>query len=208
MAYGFRKELDRTLLIFDLGGGTFDVSVLKLSNGVYEILSTLGDSYLGGEDFDHRVVDWIADRFKDQHGIDLREDRMTLHRLKEAARACQVRAQLTESVNINIPHIANGLSVEDKLDRDTLIGLVSDYVERSLDVALNAVRDAGIEVGDVDDVILVGGQTRMPAIREAITSAFGKEPSRGVHRKRLWRWGQRFTQPASRRTRSVSACSD
>ena len=181
LAYGFRKELDRTLLIFDLGGGTFDVSVLKLSNGVYEILSTLGDSYLGGEDFDHRVVDWIADRFKDQHGIDLREDRMTLHRLKEAAERAKCELSFTESVNINIPHIANGLSVEDKLDRDTLIGLVSDYVERSLDVALNAVRDAGIDVGDVDDVILVGGQTRMPAIREAITSAFGKEPSRSVH---------------------------
>ena len=180
LAYGFRKELDRTLLIFDLGGGTFDVSVLKLSNGVYEILSTLGDSYLGGEDFDHRVVDWIADRFKDQHGIDLREDRMTLHRLKEAAERAKCELSFTESVNINIPHIANGLSVEDKLDRDTLIGLVSDYVERSLDVALNAVRDAGIDVGDVDDVILVGGQTRMPAIREAITSAFGKEPSRST----------------------------
>ena len=181
LAYGFRKELDRTLLIFDLGGGTFDVSALKLSNGVYEILSTLGDSYLGGEDFDHRVVDWLADRFKAQHGIDLREDRMTLHRLKEAAERAKCELSFTESVDINIPHIANGLSVEDKLDRDTLIGLVSDYIDRSLEVTLNAVRDAGISVGDVDDVILVGGQTRMPAIREAITSAFGKEPSRSVH---------------------------
>ncbi len=181
LAYGFRKELDRTLVIFDLGGGTFDVSVLRLSNGVYEVLSTLGDSYLGGEDFDHRVVDWLADGFQAEHGIDLRGDRVSLHRLKEAAERAKCELSFTESVDINLPHAANGLTLQAKLDRNTLLEMVTDYIDRSIEVTLNAVRDAGISVSAVDDVILVGGQTRMPAIREAITEAFGREPSRSVH---------------------------
>ena len=181
LAYGFRKEIDRTLLIFDLGGGTFDVSVLRLSNGVYEILSTLGDTYLGGEDFDHRVVDWVAERFKAQHGTDLREDRITLHRLKEAAERAKCELSFAETTRIQIPYILGDVSLEDTLDRSTLTGLVQDFVDRSLEVSLNAVRDAGIAVEDVDEVILVGGQTRMPAIRSAITEAFGREPSRSVH---------------------------
>jgi len=181
LAYGFRKEIDRTLLIYDLGGGTFDVSVLRLSGGVYEILSTLGDSYLGGEDFDNRLVDWLADRFNEQHGIDLREDRMTLHRLKEAAESAKCELSFTDKVDITIPHISNGQSIQENVDRTTLLGLVSDYIDRSMTVSLDAVRDAGLDVSEIDEVILVGGQTRMPAIREAITKAFGREPSRSVH---------------------------
>ena len=181
LAYGFRKEIDRTLLIFDLGGGTFDVSVLRLSNGVYEILSTLGDTYLGGEDFDHRVVDWIADRFQTEHGIDLRKDRVTLHRLKEAAERAKCELSFTESAQIQVPYITSDVSLDETIDRATLNSLVQDFVDRALEVSLNAVRDAGLVVSDIDEVILVGGQTRMPAIREAITNAFGREPSRSVH---------------------------
>jgi len=181
LAYGFRKEIDRTLLVFDLGGGTFDVSVLRLAKGVYEILSTLGDSYLGGEDFDHRVVDWLADRFLATHGVDLRTDRTNLHRLKEAAEKAKCELSFTESVDIRIPHVHNGQSIDERLDRSTLIELVQDYVDRSLDVTLSAVTDAELSTSDIDEVILVGGQTRMPAIRDAITNAFGKEPSRSVH---------------------------
>jgi len=181
LAYGFRREIDRTLLVFDLGGGTFDVSVLRLSGGVYEILSTLGDTYLGGEDFDHRVVDWVAKRFEAEHGIDLREDRMTLHRLKEAAERAKCELSFTEQVEINLAHVANGKSINETLTRAALLEMVADYVDRSLEVSLNAVKDAGLTVGDIDEVILVGGQTRMPAIREAITDAFGREPSRSVH---------------------------
>jgi molecular chaperone DnaK len=181
LAYGFRKEIDRTLLIFDLGGGTFDVSVLRLSSGVYEILSTLGDTYLGGEDFDHRIVDWMADRFLAAHGVDLRLDRSTHQRLKEAAERAKCELSFTEQVQVHIPHVGDGLNVDETLDRATLVSLVQDFVDRSLQVSLDAVGDAGIEVADVDEVILVGGQTRMPAIRDAITGAFGREPSRSVH---------------------------
>lgn len=181
LAYGFRKEIDRTLLIFDLGGGTFDVSVLRLSSGVYEILSTLGDTYLGGEDFDHRIVDWIAERVLAAQGVDLREDRSTHQRLKEAAERAKCELSFTDQVQVHIPHVGNGLTVDETMDRATLVSLVQDFVDRSLQVSLDAVRDAGIDVGDVDEVILVGGQTRMPAIRDAITQAFGREPSRSVH---------------------------
>ncbi|MEC9390604.1 MAG: Hsp70 family protein [Myxococcota bacterium] len=181
LAYGFRKEIDRTLLIFDLGGGTFDVSVLRLSSGVYEILSTLGDTYLGGEDFDHRIVDWLAERFLAETGTDLRNDRITLHRLKEAAERAKCELSFAETTQIQIPYISGDASLDESLDRATLDGLVQDYVKRSLEVSLNAVRDAGLEVGQIDEVILVGGQTRMPAIRSAITDAFGREPSRSVH---------------------------
>ena len=181
LAYGFRKEMDRTLVVFDLGGGTFDVSVLKLNGGVYEILSTLGDTYLGGEDFDHRVVDWLAERFMAEHQVDLRLNRMTLHRLKEAAERAKCELSFTEKVEIPVPHLPNGRSIDESLDRATLLGLVSDFVDRSIAVSLDAVRDAGLEVSDIDEVILVGGQTRMPAIRDAITQAFGREPSRSVH---------------------------
>ena len=181
LAYGFRKEIDRTLVIFDLGGGTFDVSVLRLSKGVYEVLATLGDTYLGGEDFDHRIVDWLAERFQEAHGIDLREDRVSLHRLKDAAERAKCELSFTEHVNVSIPQISGGHSVEEVLRREDLQSLVQDYIDRAMSVTLSAVDDANLSITDVDEIILVGGQTRMPAIRQAISDAFGKEPSRSVH---------------------------
>ena len=181
LAYGFNRDVERTLLIFDLGGGTFDVSVLRLSSGVYEILATLGDSYLGGEDFDYRIVDHLAEAFMAEHGVDLRQDRTTLHRLKDASERAKCELSFMDTTTVLIPQIAAGSSLEHKLDRMTLEGLVEDYVERAMAVTQQAVADAGLQVSAVDEVILVGGQTRMPRIREAIAAMFDKEPSRSVH---------------------------
>jgi molecular chaperone DnaK len=181
LAYGFKREIDRTLLVFDLGGGTFDVSVLRLSTGVYEILATLGDSYLGGEDFDYRIVDHLAEAFIGAHGVDLREDRTTLHRLKDAAERAKCELSFTDRTTVLIPQIAAGVGLERVLDRTTLEGLVEDYVERAMAVTQQAVSDSGLKISDIDEVILVGGQTRMPRIRGAIAAMFDKEPSRSVH---------------------------
>jgi molecular chaperone DnaK len=181
LAYGYRRDVEKTLLVFDLGGGTFDVSVMRVSEGVYEILSTLGDTYLGGVDFDHRVVDYLAEKFQVAHNIDLRLDRATLHRLTDASERAKCELSFTEQTNVLVRSIADGQNLEYELDRTTLEDLVQDLVARSLQVARQAVADAGLQTSEIDDVILVGGQTRMPMIRSAITDAFGKAPSRSVH---------------------------
>jgi len=181
LAYGFRREIERTLLVFDLGGGTFDVSVLRLSSGVYEILATLGDSYLGGEDFDYRIVDHLAEAFLVEHGVDLREDRTSAHRLKDAAERAKCELSFVDTTTVLIPQVGAGANLEHELDRMTLEGLVEEYVERALSVTRQALADAGLQVPAIDEVILVGGQTRMPRIREAIGTMFDKEPSRSVH---------------------------
>jgi molecular chaperone DnaK len=151
LAYGFKREIDRTLLVFDLGGGTFDVSVLRLSTGVYEILATLGDSYLGGEDFDYRIVDHLAEAFIGAHGVDLREDRTTLHRLKDAAERAKCELSFTDRTTVLIPQIAAGVGLERVLDRTTLEGLVEDYVERAMAVTQQAVSDSGLKISDIDE---------------------------------------------------------
>ena len=181
LAYGYRKDIDRTLLIYDLGGGTFDVSVLHLSGGVYEILSTRGDTFLGGEDFDYRLVDYLADHFQTQTGQDLRNDRMALQRIKDAAERAKCELSFTDKTTVLVPRLAKDRNLELAITRLTLESLVEDLVERSVEVTRKAVADAGLNLGDIDDVILVGGQTRMPRVRESISGLFGKEPSRGVH---------------------------
>ncbi len=181
LAYGFRKDLNRTILIYDLGGGTFDVSVLQLSKGVYEVLATAGDTFLGGEDFDHRLVDHLADHFQSTHNMDLRTDREALQRLKDASERAKCELSFTDRTNILIPRITLRDNLELAVTRLTLEGLVEDMVERSLQITRQAVTDAGLKIADIDDVVLVGGQTRMPRVREAIGALFQKEPSRSVH---------------------------
>src|SRR6185503_5404164 len=181
LAFGFKKTGERTLALDDLGGGTFDISVLRLSSGVYEILATRGDTYLGGEDFDFRIVDWLADQFQSEHGIDLRTDRTSLQRLKDASERAKCELSFTDKTTILIPRITPELNLERAFDRLTLEGLVEDLIGRTLQTVRKAVNDSGLQLADIDDVILVGGQTRMPRVREAISGLFGKEPSRGVH---------------------------
>ncbi len=181
LAYGHRRNIDRTLAIFDLGGGTFDVSVLRLSNGVYEILSTNGDTFLGGEDFDYRVVDHLADTFKASSGIDLRRDRAALQRLKDAGERAKCELSFSDRASVVVPHAAPGQNLETTLTRVQLEQITNDLVERCIDIARDAVVEAGLTISDIDEVILVGGQTRMPRVREAVAGLFGREPSRSVH---------------------------
>ena len=181
LAYGFRKNEDRTLLIFDLGGGTFDVSVLHMSSGVYEILASKGDTFLGGEDFDFRVVDYLADHFQTDTGVDLRADPSSLQRLKDAAERAKCELSFSDRTTVLIPRITGTQSLELAISRLTLESLVQDLVDRTLEVTRRSVSEAGLQLSDIDDIILVGGQTRMPRLREAITGLFGRQPSRGVH---------------------------
>jgi len=181
LAYGFRKYGEKTVVIYDLGGGTFDVSVLHINQGVYEILATKGDTFLGGEDLDFRLVDHLSDQFQSRTGHDLRTDLGGLQRVKDAAERAKCELSFTDRTTVLIPRVHNGENLEVAVSRLVLEGLVEDLVERTLQVTRQAVSEAGLNLSDVDDVILVGGQTRMPRVREAITGLFGKQPSRGVH---------------------------
>ncbi|GDX82393.1 hypothetical protein LBMAG42_42040 [Deltaproteobacteria bacterium] len=181
LAYGHRKNIDRTLVIFDLGGGTFDVTVLKLANGVYDVLATNGDTWLGGEDFDYRIVDHLADAFQARTGSDLRVDRNALQRVKDAAERAKCDLSFSDRTNVVIPHILAGQNLETVLTRSTLESLTGDLINRCLDITRGAVADAGLPLSDIDEVVLVGGQTRMPRVREAVSGLFGREPSRSVH---------------------------
>jgi molecular chaperone DnaK len=181
LAYGYRKDLERSLVIFDLGGGTFDVCVLRMSSGVYEIMASRGDSFLGGEDFDFRLVDHLADHFQSKHGVDLREDRISLQRLKDAAERAKCELSFTDRTTVLIPRVFEDVNLEMVVSRTTLEALVEDLVARTIEVTRRTLDDAGLSATGIDDVILVGGQTRMPKIRENITGLFGREPNRSVH---------------------------
>ena len=181
LAYGHRKNIERTLVVFDLGGGTFDITVLKLAGGVYEVLSTSGDTWLGGEDFDYRIVDHLADAFQARSGKDIRGDRNALQRLKDAAERAKCDLSFSDRANVVIPHIVSGQNLETVLTRSTLESLTGDLIQRCLDITRGAVADAGLPLSDIDEVLLVGGQTRMPRVREAVSGLFGREPSRAVH---------------------------
>ena len=181
LAYGFRKDVERSILVYDLGGGTFDVSVLRLSHGIYEVLSTSGDTHLGGEDFDHRIVDHLAEGFQAGTGVDLRTDPTALQRLRDAAERAKCELSFTDRTTVLIPRITMADNLEQALSRLALEGLVEPMVQRTLEITRRAVTDAGLRISDIDDVILVGGQTRMPRVREAIAALFQKEPSRSVH---------------------------
>ncbi|MEK6666998.1 MAG: molecular chaperone DnaK [candidate division NC10 bacterium] len=185
LAYGMDKKKDETIAVYDLGGGTFDISILEIGDGVFEVKATNGDTHLGGDDFDQRVVDWIAEEFKRENGIDLKRDRMALQRLKEAAEKAKCELSTTLQTEINLPFItadANGPKhLVLTLTRAKLESLVADLIERTLGPCRQALQDAGKSPRDIDEVILVGGQARMPKVQEMVKALFGKEPHKGVN---------------------------
>ena len=185
LAYGLDKKKDETIAVYDLGGGTFDVSILEIGEGVFEVKATNGDTHLGGDDFDQRVMDWIAEEFKKEHGIDLRKDRMALQRLKEAAERAKIELSTTVQTEINLPFITADATGPKHLvltlTRAKLESLVADLVERTLGPCRQAMQDAGASTQDINEVILVGGQTRMPKVQEAVKQLFGREPHKGVN---------------------------
>lgn len=185
LAYGLDKKKDERIAVYDLGGGTFDVSVLEIGDGVFEVKSTNGDTYLGGDDFDQRVMDWLVDEFKKDQGIDLRKDRMALQRLKEAAERAKIELSSSQETEINLPFVtadANGPKhLVTKLTRAKLEQLVDDLIKRSIEPCKKALSDAGMTAGDIKEVVLVGGMTRMPKVIQAVKEFFGKEPHRGVN---------------------------
>lgn len=186
LAYGLDKQDSQTIAVYDLGGGTFDVTILEIDDGLFEVKSTNGDTFLGGEDFDMRIVNYLADEFKKEHGVDLSQDKMALQRLKEAAEKAKIELSSTTQTEINQPFIsmgANGqpLHMVMKLTRAKLESLVGDLIKKSLKPCQAALKDAGISASDVDEVVLVGGMTRMPKVIEEVTKFFGKEPHKGVN---------------------------
>ncbi len=185
LAYGLDKKGEEKIAVFDLGGGTFDVSVLEIGDGVFEVKSTHGDTFLGGEDFDMRIVNWLADEFKREQGIDLKADKMALQRLKEEAEKAKMELSTTKETDINLPFITADASgpkhLNLKLSRAKLESLVEDLVERTVGPCKTAIKDAGLSASDIDEVILVGGMTRMPLVQEMVKKIFGKEPHKGVN---------------------------
>jgi len=186
LAYGLDKENSHTIAVYDLGGGTFDVTILEIDDGLFEVKSTNGDTFLGGEDFDMRIVNYLAEEFKKEHGVDLTKDKMALQRLKEAAEKAKIELSSSTQTEINQPFISMGtdgqpLHLVMKLTRAKLESLVGDLIKKSMDPCKAALKDAGISANDVDEVVLVGGMTRMPKVVEEVTKFFGKEPHKGVN---------------------------
>ncbi|MEO6224669.1 MAG: molecular chaperone DnaK [Sphingomicrobium sp.] len=189
LAYGLDKDDGKTIAVYDLGGGTFDVSVLEIGDGVFEVKSTNGDTFLGGEDFDARIVNWLADKFKAKENIDLRSDRLALQRLKEAAEKAKIELSSAATTEINQPFITarmeggatTPLHLVETLTRADLEKLVDDLVQRTIEPCKKALKDAGLEAKDIAEVVLVGGQTRMPRVRERVKEFFGREPHTGVN---------------------------
>jgi molecular chaperone DnaK len=185
LAYGLEKKGDEKLAVYDLGGGTYDISILDLSEGVFQVLSTNGDTHLGGDDFDQVVIDFLADEFKKQEGIDLRQDRMALQRLKEAAEKAKIELSSTQQTDVNLPFITADASgpkhLNITLTRAKLEQLVNHLVERTAGPMEAALKDAGLSKGEVDEAILVGGQSRMPAVQRRVQAFFGKEPHKGIN---------------------------
>src|SRR6056297_2249771 len=186
LAYGLDKKESRTIAVYDLGGGTFDITILEIDDGLFEVKSTNGDTFLGGEDFDMRIVTYLAEEFKKEHGVDLTQDKMALQRLKEAAEKAKIELSSSSQTEINQPFISMGsngqpLHMVVKLTRAKLESLVSDLITASIKPCKAALKDAGISASDVDEVVLVGGMTRMPRVLEEVTKFFGKEPHKGVN---------------------------
>ncbi len=185
LAYGLDKSKTGTIAVYDLGGGTFDISVLEIGDGVFEVKSTNGDTFLGGEDFDMRLVDYLADQFKKEQTVDLRKDKLALQRLKEAAEKAKIELSSATQTEINLPYITADASgpkhLNLKLTRAKLESLVDDLVQRTLPACKQALKDAGVTAADIDEVVLVGGMTRMPKIQEIVKQFFGKEPHKGVN---------------------------
>jgi molecular chaperone DnaK len=185
LAYGMDKQKDELIAVYDMGGGTFDISVLELGDGVFEVKATNGDTHLGGDDFDQRVIDWLADEFRKENGIDLRQDRMALQRLKEGAEKAKQELSSVIQTEVNLPFITADSSgpkhLNATLTRAKLEQLTADLIERSMAPVRQALNDAGLKPSQVDEVILVGGQTRMPAIQDAVRKFFGKDPNKSVN---------------------------
>ncbi|OGR19320.1 MAG: molecular chaperone DnaK [Desulfobacterales bacterium GWB2_56_26] len=185
LAYGLDKKKEEKIAVYDLGGGTFDISILEIGDGVFEVKSTNGDTFLGGEDFDMRIVNWLADEFKREQGIDLRKDKMALQRLKEEAEKAKMELSTTKETDINLPFITADASgpkhLNLKLSRAKLESLVEDLVDRTVGPCRTALKDAGLSASEIDEVILVGGMTRMPLVQQKVKEIFGKDPHRGVN---------------------------
>ena len=187
LAYGLDKKETKTIAVYDLGGGTFDITVLEIDDGLFEVKSTNGDTFLGGEDFDMRIVNYLADEFKKEHGVDLTLDKMALQRLKEAAEKAKIELSSSSQTEINQPFISmdkntgQPLHLVVKLTRAKLESLVDDLIKKSIKPCQAAIKDAGISISDIDEVVLVGGMTRMPRVIEEVTKFFGKEPHKGVN---------------------------
>ena len=185
LAYGLDKKESGTIAVYDLGGGTFDVSILEVGDGVFEVKSTNGDTFLGGEDFDQRIIDYIAEQFKKENGIDLRTDKLALQRMKEAAEKAKIELSSAAQTDINLPFVTADASgpkhLNVKLTRSQFESIVDDLITKSIEPCKAALKDAGVNASDIDEVILVGGMTRMPKIVEAVTSFFKTEPHRGVN---------------------------
>ena len=185
LSYGLEKKGAGTIAVYDLGGGTFDISILEIGDGVFEVKSTNGDTFLGGEDFDKKIIDYLADEFKKENGIDLRQDKLALQRLKEAGEKAKIELSSAMQTEVNLPFITADASgpkhMNIKLTRAKLEALVDDLVQRTIDPCRAALKDAGISAGEVDEVILVGGMTRMPKVIETVKNFFGREPHKGVN---------------------------
>jgi len=185
LAYGLDNKKSQIIAVYDLGGGTFDISILKLEEGLFEVLSTSGDTYLGGEDFDKRIMDWLIEGFKRDTGIDLTEDRMALQRLKEAAERAKCELSIAPETRITLPFISADASgpkhLNNVLTRHELEKMVDDLIQRTIDPTKDALKAAGVAPGQIDEVVLVGGQTRMPKVIEAVQKVFGKEPNRNIN---------------------------
>lgn len=185
LAYGMDKEENQKIMVFDLGGGTFDVSILDISDGVFEVLATNGDTHLGGDDFDQKLIDWMADKFQAEHGIDLRKDKMVLQRLKDAAEKAKIELSGMTATEINLPFItatAEGpLHFQANLTRAEFDRITADLVERTMGPTKKALADASLSASDIDKVLLVGGSTRIPAVQEAVKKFIGKEPFKGIN---------------------------
>ena len=186
LAYGYGKNIDQRVVIYDLGGGTFDISILEIHNGMYEVITSNGDTFLGGEDFDNRILEWLLEQFMDETGIDLREDSMAIQRLKEAAETAKIALSTVTDSEINLPFIANTaanepLHLKKTLTRSELEGMTADLVERTVDICATAMRDGSLDPTDIDAVLLVGGQTRMPKVQAAVQEFFGCPPSKNIN---------------------------
>jgi molecular chaperone DnaK len=185
LAYGLDKKKEEKIAVYDLGGGTFDISILELGDGVFEVKSTNGDTHLGGDDFDQKIIDWLVDEFKKEQGIDLKSDTAALQRLKEAAEKAKIELSSTTETEINIPFVTADASgpkhLTYKMNRAKLEEIVGDLIKNTIKPCETALKDAGLKVGDVNEVILVGGMTRMPAVQKAVKDFFGKEPLKGVN---------------------------
>ena len=185
LAYGLDDKKDQKVAVFDLGGGTFDISILEMGDGVFEVLSTNGDTHLGGDDFDQEIIDYLAKEFEKKEGMDLREDKTALQRLKEAAEKAKIELSTSEETEVNVPYITatdkGPKHLKEKLTRSELEKLTSDLIEKTVKPCEKALKDAGLEKKDIDEVLLVGGMTRMPAVVKKVKEIFGKEPDKGVN---------------------------